>query len=45
MRPRMTSGRLRDARGYSQERFALEAKLNRAYMGGVERGASATSAS
>jgi transcriptional regulator with XRE-family HTH domain len=30
--------RLRAARGYSQESFAQAAKLNRAYMGGVERG-------
>jgi transcriptional regulator with XRE-family HTH domain len=29
---------LRAARGYSQEGFAQEARLNRAYMGGVERG-------
>src|SRR5215207_2530271 len=38
-----TSRRLRAARDYSQEAFAQEAfaqeaKLNRAYMGGVERG-------
>jgi len=33
-----TVRRLRAARGYSQESFAQEAKLNRAYMGGVERG-------
>jgi transcriptional regulator with XRE-family HTH domain len=30
--------RLRAARGYSQEAFAQEVRLNRAYMGGVERG-------
>ncbi len=30
--------RLGAARGYSQEAFAQEARLNRAYMGGVERG-------
>lgn len=30
--------RLRAAQGYSQEAFAQEARLNRAYMGGVERG-------
>lgn len=30
--------RLRAARGFSQESFAQEAKLNRAYMGGIERG-------
>ena len=29
---------LRAARGYSQEAFAQAARLNRAYMGGVERG-------
>jgi transcriptional regulator with XRE-family HTH domain len=29
---------LRTARGYSQEGFAQKARLNRAYMGGVERG-------
>lgn len=33
-----TVRRLRAARGFSQEAFAQEAKLNRAYMGGVERG-------
>lgn len=33
-----TVRRLRAARGFSQESFAQEAKLNRAYMGGVERG-------
>lgn len=33
-----TIRRLRAARGFSQEAFAQEAKLNRAYMGGVERG-------
>lgn len=33
-----TIRRLRAARGFSQESFAQEAKLNRAYMGGVERG-------
>lgn len=33
-----TVRRLRAARGYSQEGFAQEAGLNRAYMGGVERG-------
>jgi transcriptional regulator with XRE-family HTH domain len=38
MRPRMTGSRLRATRGYSQERFAQEVRLNRAYMGGVERG-------
>ncbi len=29
---------LRTARGYSQEAFAQAARLNRAHMGGVERG-------
>jgi transcriptional regulator with XRE-family HTH domain len=29
---------LRAARGYCQEAFAQAARLNRAYMGGVERG-------
>ena len=33
-----TIRRLRAARGFRQEAFAQEAKLNRAYMGGVERG-------
>ena len=33
-----TIRRLRAARGFSQEAFAQEARLNRAYMGGVERG-------
>lgn len=33
-----TIRRLRSERGYSQESFAQAAKLNRAYMGGVERG-------
>ncbi len=33
-----TVRRLRAARGYSQEAFAQAARLNRAYMGGVERG-------
>ncbi len=33
-----TIRRLRAAQGYSQEAFAQEARLNRAYMGGVERG-------
>ncbi len=33
-----TIRRLRAAQGFSQEAFAQEAKLNRAYMGGVERG-------
>jgi transcriptional regulator with XRE-family HTH domain len=33
-----TIRRLRAARGFSQEAFAQEAKLDRAYMGGVERG-------
>jgi len=33
-----TVRRLRAAQGYSQESFAQEARLNRAYMGGVERG-------
>ena len=33
-----TVRRLRAARRYSQEAFAQEAGLNRAYMGGVERG-------
>lgn len=33
-----TIRRLRAERGFSQESFAQEAKLNRAYMGGVERG-------
>ena len=33
-----TVRRLRAAQGYSQEAFAQEARLNRAYMGGVERG-------
>lgn len=33
-----TVRRLRAARGFSQESFAQEARLNRAYMGGVERG-------
>jgi transcriptional regulator with XRE-family HTH domain len=30
--------RMRAARGYSQEAFAQKAGLNKAYMGGVERG-------
>ena len=38
MRPRMAGSRLRATRGYSQETFAQEVRLNRAYMGGVERG-------
>lgn len=29
---------LRQERGLSQERLALDAKLDRAYMGGIERG-------
>ncbi len=33
-----TVRRLRNARGFSQEAFAQESRLNRAYMGGVERG-------
>lgn len=33
-----TIRRLRATRGFSQEAFAQEARLNRAYMGGVERG-------
>jgi transcriptional regulator with XRE-family HTH domain len=33
-----TVRRLRAERGYSQEGFAQAAKLNRGYMGGVERG-------
>lgn len=33
-----TIRRLRAERGFSQESFAQAAKLNRAYMGGVERG-------
>lgn len=33
-----TVRRLRAARGHSQEGFAQAAGLNRAYMGGVERG-------
>lgn len=30
--------RLRKGRGYSQESFALQAKVNRSYMGQIERG-------
>ena len=30
--------RLRLAQGYSQERFALDANVNRSYMGQIERG-------
>lgn len=29
---------LRTARGWSQERLAAEAKLDRTYIGGIERG-------
>lgn len=30
--------RLRLARGYTQEKFALDANINRSYMGQIERG-------
>lgn len=30
--------KLREERGYSQEDFAIEAGLDRSYMGGIERG-------
>jgi transcriptional regulator with XRE-family HTH domain len=31
--------RLREARGFSQEQFAAKAKIDRSYMGKIERGA------
>jgi DNA-binding XRE family transcriptional regulator len=34
----LTLSVFRATRGHSQEAFAQEAKLNRAYMGGIERG-------
>lgn len=30
--------RLRLAQGYTQEKFAMDAKINRSYMGQIERG-------